>query len=301
MDMSRFRGVMTASVTPVCENGSLDTAAVAALMDYYAENGITGVLWPSSTGEYFAMTAQQRRECVKTAASHNRGGLTILANISEGSLAQAMENARAMADNGADAVVLMPPQFHHHTQDELVEYYSYAADHSPLPLIIYNHMTRLPSKVDIPTLMKLKDHPNLIGIKDTHNDAARLMTLSTLLGPEDEFVIMAGGDGMAGYSAIYHMEMLNALCAIRPDLFVEMYRAGRENNLQKVSQLQQRVNRLMAVFTALKGGKSSAALFSQAVKVALSFKGLCSAKAVQLGYELDEADIANVAKVLEKV
>ena len=301
MDMSRFRGVMTASVTPVCENGGLDTAAVAALMDYYAENGITGVLWPSSTGEYFAMTAQQRRECVKTAASHNRGGLTILANISEGSLAQAMENARAMADNGADAVVLMPPQFHHHTQDELVEYYTYAADHSPLPLIIYNHMTRLPSKVDIPTLMKLKDHPNLIGIKDTHNDAARLMTLSTLLGPEDEFVIMAGGDGMAGYSAIYHMEMLNALCAIRPDLFVEMYRAGRENNLQKVSQLQQRVNRLMAVFTALKGGKSSAALFSQAVKVALSFKGLCSAKAVQLGYELDEADIANVAKVLEKV
>ena len=190
MDMSKFHGVMTASVTPMCADGSLDVKAVEALMDYYAENEITGVLWPSSTGEYFAMTNQQRRDCVKAAASHNPKGLTILANISEGSLAQAMENARAMADNGADAVVLMPPQFHHHTQDELVDYYTYAADHSPLPLMIYNHMTRLPSKVEIPTVMKLKDHPNLFGIKDTHNDAARLMTLSTLLKPEDEFVIM---------------------------------------------------------------------------------------------------------------
>ena len=301
MDMSKFYGVMTASVTPVCADGSLDTASVAALMDYYAENEITGILWPSSTGEYFAMTAAQRRACVKAAASHNPKGLTILANISEGSLAQAMDNAKAMADNGADAVVLMPPQFHHHTQDELVDYYSYAADHSPLPLIIYNHMTRLPSKVEIPTVMKLKNHPNIAGIKDTHNDGARLMTLSTLLKPEDEFVVMAGGDGMAGYSAIYHMEMLNALCAIRPDLFVDMYKAGRRNDLAEVARLQQRVNRLMAVFTALKGGKSSAALFSQAVKVALSFKGLCSTKAVQLGYELDENDIANVKKVLENV
>ena len=247
------------------------------------------------------MTAAQRRACVKAAASHTPKGLTILSNISEGSLVQAIDNAKAMADNGADAVVLMPPQFHHHTQDELIDYYTYAADHSPLPLIIYNHMTRLPSKVEIPTAMKLKDHPNIVGIKDTHNDGARLMTLSTLLKPEDEFVVMAGGDGMAGYSAIYHMEMLNALCAIRPDIFVEMYKAGRKDDLAAVAQLQQRVNRLMAVFTALKGGKSSAALFSQAVKVALSFKGLCSTKAVQMGYELDETDIANVKKVLEKV
>ena len=42
MDMSKFYGVMTASVTPVCADGSLDTASVAALMDYYAENEITG-------------------------------------------------------------------------------------------------------------------------------------------------------------------------------------------------------------------------------------------------------------------
>ncbi len=292
---------MSAAVTPVNRDGSIDTGSIEAIMDYYAENGLTGALWPSSTGEYFALTNAKRRVCVAAAARHNAHGLTVLANISEGSLEAAMENARAMADLGADAVVLMPPQFHHHTQDELVDYYTKAADESPLPLLIYNHMTRLPSKVEIQTVMKLKDHPNIVGIKDTHNDAARLMTLSTLVSSEENFVIMAGGDGMAGYSALFHMEMLNALSSIRPDLFVEMYKEGREGNQKRVSELQQRVNRLMAVFTALKGGKSSAALFSQAVKVALSLKGLCSVRAVQLGYELDENDLNQVKRVLESV
>ena len=301
MEKSRLQGVMAASVTPMTEQGQLDEGAVGALMDYYADSGLSGVLFPSSTGEYFAMTNEQRRRCVAAAARHNARRLTLMGNISEGYLAAAMENARAMADCGAEAVVLMPPQFHHHTQDELVDYYTYAADHSPLPILIYNHMTRLPSKVEIPTLMKLKDHPNIAGVKDTHNDAARLMTLSTLLREDEPFTVLAGGDGMAAYSALFHMEMLNALCAIRPDIFLALYQAGRQNDWAAASALQQRVNRLMGVFTAFKGGKSSAALFSQAVKGALYLKGLCTMRAVQLGYEIDESDLARLRQVLESV
>ena len=57
----------------------------------------------------------------------------------------------------------------------------------------------------------------------------------------------------------------------------------------------------MGVFTAFKGGKSSAALFSQAVKGALYLKGLCTMRAVQLGYEIDESDLARLRQVLESV
>ena len=106
---------------------------------------------------------------------------------------------------------------------------------------------------------------------------------------------------MAAYSALFHMEMLNALCAIRPDIFLALYQAGRQNDWAAASALQQRVNRLMGVFTAFKGGKSSAALFSQAVKGALYLKGLCTMRAVQLGYEIDESDLARLRQVLESV
>lgn len=300
MDLQRLTGVLTASVTPVMDSGAIDKGAVGALMDYYGQSGLNGVLIPSSTGEYFALTNKQQQECMRAAAGQNPKNLTLIGNISAGSLKDIVKNAKTMADAGAEAVVLMPPQFHHHTQEELIAYYIYVAEHCDVPLIIYNHMTRLPSKIEIPTVMALKDHPNIVGIKDTHNDGARLMTLSTLIKAEDNFLILVGGDGMAGYSALYHMEMLNALSALRPDIFIDLYAAGRAGDLVRVSALQQRVNKLMTVFTALQGGKSSAALFSQALKVALWLKGLCSTKAVQLGYDISQGEIEKVKQIVEE-
>ncbi|NLE20925.1 MAG: dihydrodipicolinate synthase family protein [Clostridiales bacterium] len=301
MNQDKLRGVLVASVTPMDARGQVDEGAVGALMDYYADSGLRGAFFPSSTGEYFALSPAQRRACVRAAARHKGGRLTLLANVSDGCLETVLENTRAAGDLGADAAVLMPPQFFTLTQDELYGFFTRAADEAPLPLVVYNHMTRLPSRIEIPLLTRLKAHPNIAGVKDTHNDAARLMALSTLMPGEDGFVILTGGDGMAGFGSLYKMEMLNALCAVRPDLFLEIYAAGRRGDLGQVARLQQRVDRLTGLFTCLKGGANSAALFSQSVKAALALKGLCGTRSAITGETLDEADLAAVRRVLDGV
>ncbi len=301
MDTNRFRGVFAASVTPVDKRRRLDEGSIRALVDYYAESRLDGAFFPSSSGEYFALTCRQRRACVRAAVRAADGRLTIFANISDGSLKAAAENARAMRDAGADCAVLMPPAFHHHSQEELVDFFRGAADLSPLPLLIYAHLLRLPSRIEIPTLLELAGHPNILGVKDTHHDAARLMALRERLDGRDDFLVYTGGDGMAGFGALFGMEMLNALSAVRPDLFLELYGAGRRGDLREVSRLQQRVDRLAALFSALRGGQSSAALFSQAIKMALSLKGLCGTTAVQLGFELSDDDAARVKDILAGV
>ncbi|NLD52489.1 MAG: dihydrodipicolinate synthase family protein [Clostridiales bacterium] len=296
-----LRGVIVASITPMDRAGKLDTGAIRRLMAYYANSGLRGAFFPSSSGEYFALTAEQRGACVREAARHKAEGFALLANISEGSLAAVWQNARQMADAGADALVLMPPQFHHHTQDELIRFFTEAADASPLPLILYNHMTRLPSRLDISTVLRLKEHPRIVGLKDTHNDAARLMALSTQLDPGEDFLVFTGGDGMAGFGSLYGMEMLNALCAIRPDLFLQIYEKGRAGDIGEVSRLQQRVNRLAGIFTCLRGGAGSAVLFSQSIKGALHLKGLCDTCAVQLGSALDDVELKQIERILNTV
>lgn len=301
MNLEKFRGVSTASVTPMNEYGEVDLGSVAALTEYYIESGLKGAFFPSSSGEYFALTARQRVACVRAAVRAAEGRLTVFSNISESSLGAAIENAKAMAGEGADCAVLMPPSFHHHTQEELIGFFRRAADASPLPLVVYAHLTRLPNKIEIPAVLELSAHPNIIGIKDTHNDAARLMTLNQRLHGRDDFLAFAGGDGMAGFSALFGMEMLNALSAIRPDIFIALYDAGHRGDLAAVSALQQRVNRLSGLFTALHGGQSSASLFSQALKTALSLKGLCGVDAVQMGFPVTSQDIAKVKEVLDAV
>lgn len=301
MKPDMLRGVLAASVTPLDATGQVDEGAVGALMDYYADSGLRGAFFPSSTGEYFALSPTQRQACVRAAGRRKGGNMTLLANVSDGCLETALESAKAARDLGADAAVMMPPQFYALTQDELYGFFVRAAEKAPLPMIVYNHMTRLPSRVEIPLLMRLKEHPNILGIKDTHNDAARLMALSALMQGTDDFVILTGGDGMAGFGSLYRMEMLNALCAVRPDLFLDIYAAGWRGDLDGVAQLQQRVDRLAGLFTCLRGGVNSAALFCQSVKAALALKGLCGTRSALTGDELDASDLAAVRHLLDSV
>lgn len=295
-----LKGVLAASVTPVDDKGEIDLAAMGRLMAYYEENGIRGVLLPSSTGESFALTTQERVALVTAAAKESKGKLSILANCSEHNVKDAVRDTKLMADAGADIVVCMPPQFLAYSQDELRDYFYAIADASALPLVVYNHMTRLPNKVEMPLLHQLAKHENIVGIKDTHNDPGRMMRLFAT-GVQKDFAIMCGGDGVAGYSALLEMEMLNALSAVKPKLFVNMYNAGRAGDTLKVSRYQVEVDKLMKLFTALQGGLSSSTLFAQAIKVALSLKGLCGTNAAQLGYPLREEDIGKVKAIVDSI
>lgn len=294
-------GVYTASVTPITSHGEVDTDAIGALIAYYSENGLLGSLFPSSSGEYFALTQTQRDQCIAAAVKYAPPAFSILANITEGSQRAAIENGKRAADLGADAAVLMPPSFHHYSQEELYHFFVDVADSIDLPLICYNHMTRLPNKLEEPLTLELAKHPNIVGIKDTHNDAARLLSLREKLGWDSTFSVFVGGDGVAGYGALMKMPMLNALSAVIPELFVQLHHAGMTQNIERLSQLQAKVKRLMALFTTLHHGTSSAALFSQAIKAALFLQGLCTTASVQLGYEVTAQELENVKHLLEEI
>ena len=294
-------GVYTASITPVTAHGEVDTQAIGALMEYYSQSGLRGALIPSSSGEYFALTQQQRNLCITAAVQYAPSSFSILANITHSSQRAAVENAKTAADLGASAVVLMPPAFHHHTQDELFAFFTAVADESPLPLICYNHMTRLPNRLEEPLVLRLAQHPNIVGIKDTHNDAARLFSLREKLGVDSPFSIFVGGDGVVGFGALVRMPMLNALSAVMPQLFLDLHHAGTVGDIVQLCALQAKVKRLMSLFTVLHQGASSAALFSQALKAALSIKGLCSTHAVQMGYPVTSEEMDRVKALLEEV
>lgn len=300
MISDKLQGVLTASVTPADDQGRLDLAAMARLVAYYAENGIRGVLLPSSTGESFALTVPERVALVTAAAKAGKGRISILANCSEHNIKDAIEDTKRMADAGADIVVCMPPQFLAYSQDELRDYFYAIADASALPMVVYNHMTRLPNRVEEKLVHQLAAHGNILGIKDTHNDPGRMLRLYAT-GVQKDFAILCGGDGVAGYCALLEMEMLNALSAVKPRLFTNLYHAGRAGDTLKVARYQLEVDKLMKLFTSLRDGLSSSTLFAQAIKVALSFKGLCGTHAVQLGYPLREQDVEKVRAIIDSV
>ena len=302
MKSSDLKGVYTATVTPVNKDRSLDTASMKALIDYYVDSGLRGALVPSSSGEYFSMTAEMKRHCVAEAVKAANGRFQILANVSDPCPEVIVANAKLMADLGADAVVCQPPQFHGYSQEEAIRFFTDIADRSPLPVILYNHMVTLPTKLAVETVMTICRHENVIGIKDTHRDPQRTRDLRAAMDAENaDFAVMNGGDMTAAVGALCGFQMLNALSAIRPDLMTGILEAGRRGDVETAEALQEKVNRLCKIFSCLRGGMASSTLFAMALKLALEKKGLCGPTNVILGFEATDDDRKAVDALLASI
>jgi 4-hydroxy-tetrahydrodipicolinate synthase len=296
-----MRGVVAASVTPFTPDRDVDGPAVARLIEYYRLSGLAGAFINSSSGEYFSMTPAQREKSITAAVKAADGRFLVLAGISEDHMGGAAEMGRRMAACGADIAVAMPPRFYNYGEDELYAFFTGIADRISIPLLIYNHMTRLNNKLSVGLLCRLSEHPNICGVKDTHNDATRLMTLLDKLNGREDFIVYAGGDAMAGFSALMGGYMLNALCAVDPKLFLELQRAGEEGDVRTVMALQQRVNSLMGLFSLIsRPDGSSMSLFCQSIKGALKTKGLCGTETAQLGYDITCEEIEKIREFLGK-
>ena len=298
--VQRLRGIHAASVTPFLREGEPDLQGIRNIVDYYVESGLQGAFFPSSTGESFSMPRSTRVQVVKTAAEQAAGRIVTLANATASNWSEAVEMCKRMADAGADYAVCMPPTFLEISQEEMRRFFERIADESPIPIVVYTHLVRMRNKVELPLLMQLAEHENIAGIKDTHNDAARLLRLYAT-GVQKRFSILCGGDGMAGYSALLDMDMLNALCAVRPKLFINLRAAGRARDMERMAALQEEVYKLMALFTATHDGLSSNTTFGAAIKGALHLRGLCECGSAQLGYDLTERDFDNIRRVLDGV
>ncbi len=295
----RLKGVIAASVTAFTSERDIDTRAMERLTKYYLDSGLAGALINSSTGEYFSMTPGQREKSVTASVKASEGKLLILAGISEDHITGAIEMGKRMADCGADIAAAMPPRFFTYCEDELFSFFTSIADALPIPLMVYNHMTRLNNKLSVDLVCRLSQHPNICGVKDTHNDASRLMTLLERVKERDDFVVYAGGDAMAGFSALMGGSMLNALCAVTPKLFIELQKAGEAGDVSKVMTLQQRVNKLMGLNNLIvRPGGSSMSAFYQSIKAALKTKDLCGTDTAQMGFDISDEEIRKIKEFI---
>ena len=302
MKSSDLRGLYTATITPVNQDRTLDVASLHNMIDYYAENDIQGILAPSSSGEFYSMTTAMKRQYVEESVKASKGRIAILANVSDDCPSVVWEATKVMADLGADAVVCQPPHFHGFSQEEIKHFFWDIADRSPLPVILYDHLVSIPTKPTVETVVEICTHENIIGIKDTHRDPERSPLLKKAREEAHaDFEVMNGGDGTAAVGTLCGFGLLNALSAVRPDIMHDVLKYGHAGDVEKAMAAQEKVNKLMALFSCLRGGTSSSTLFAMSLKIALERKGLCGTQSVIYGFEANDEDRKAVYDILDHI
>lgn len=188
---SIFRGVATAIITPLDENG-VDYAAFGKLIDWQIEQGVQALVVAGTTGEGSTLTDEEHRAVLDYAVQRTAGRIPVIAGTGSNDTAYAIDLTRYACQVGCDAMLVVTPYYNKATQKGLIQMYSAIADASTKPLILYNVPSRTGVNIEPSTYLALADHPNIRAIKEANGNISKIVETAALVG--DKLDIYSGND-----------------------------------------------------------------------------------------------------------
>ena len=242
---------LTPVVTAFDANGNLDVQANKNVWDHLIKGGVDGLVIMGSTGEFFSMTTEQKKELIKLVVEHVNKRTKVYIGTSCMTVEDTVELSNFAIEAGADAVMIISP-YYFALSDESVEFfYDKVAEAVKGYIYLYNFPDRTGHDLTPEiTLNLLRKHKNIVGFKDTVSEMGHTRKLMTtvlkeipdfivLSGFDENFVhnILCGGSGCIGG--------LSNLC---PELFADWVKAINAKNMDEVARIQKIVDKLMDLY-----------------------------------------------------
>lgn len=238
-----FQGSLVAIVTPMFEDGTLDIAALKALIEYHIAQQTDGIVIVGTTGESPTVDVEEHCLLIKTAVDSVAGRISVIAGTGANSTQEAINLTKKAKELGADACLLVAPYYNKPTQDGLFQHFSAIANAVDIPQILYNVPGRTGCDIANDTVVKLASHPNIIGIKDATGGIERGTDL-ILRCPKD-FLIYSGDDASA--AALMLLGGKGAITVtgnVAPKLMHEMCTAAIAGNVALVREINAKLFQL---------------------------------------------------------
>ncbi|GBC76622.1 4-hydroxy-tetrahydrodipicolinate synthase [bacterium HR08] len=189
---SRFRGCFVALVTPFRRDGQVDYERLEALVDFQLEAGMDGLVPCGTTGESATLHPEEQREIIRRVVERVRGRAPVIAGAGTNATEEAVELARHAERAGADAVLSVTPYYNRPTQEGLYQHFRAIAESVRLPVILYNVPSRTGCNLEVKTVLRLAEIPNIIGIKEASGNLEQIMEL--LRVRPQGFLVLSGDD-----------------------------------------------------------------------------------------------------------
>ncbi|MFC5184603.1 dihydrodipicolinate synthase family protein [Actinomadura harenae] len=124
-------GLVPVLATPFAPDGSLDLPGLRRLTAFQVASGATGVALFGMASEGFALTADDRARVLAAVRETVAGAVPIVAGVAATGTLTALEQARAAAEGGADALMVLPPFMVKPTPGQLVDFYGAVGEVGP--------------------------------------------------------------------------------------------------------------------------------------------------------------------------
>ncbi len=171
LDRTGLGGFIPAIVTPFTPAGEIMEDAFAALVDWLIGIGARGICVAGDNGESWTLDAAERARLTRIAVDCAAGRVPVMTGCSAPSSVQTVRYAQAVAEAGADGLLLLPQTYVlKATREELLRRFAAVAAAVPLPIVAYNSPRRTSIDLTLDDLNALMGVAPIIGIKESNRD-----------------------------------------------------------------------------------------------------------------------------------
>lgn len=268
MNRDIFKGLGVALVTPFMDNGAVDFAALAKIVDHLVEGGVDYILVLGTTGETPTLTADERKALVRFVRERVAGRVALMVGIGGNCTRDVLACLKSWDLSGYSAVLSVNPYYNKPNQEGLYQHFKTIAEASPLPVMLYNIPGRTGVNMSPSTIARLaNDCKNIIGVKEASGNLEQMEEIKALT--PSEFLLISGDDGLT-VEVIKRggVGVISVLANAYPKETAEFVRLALEGN---TAEAEAKLQALDAIVSALFEEGNPVG-----IKTALYTKGICT-------------------------
>lgn len=190
-----LQGCITALVTPMFADGSIDFESLDNLVEWQIASGVSGLVANGSTGEAANLSTKETIDIIERIITKAAGRVKIIVGAGTASTVTSLAFIEKVNQlKGVDYLMCLTPYYMKPTQEGLYQHFAAAAKISKFPVILYNVPGRTGCNLQDATVVRLvKDFPQIVGLKDATGDIQRCANFMAIR-PKG-FMLFSGDDG----------------------------------------------------------------------------------------------------------
>ena len=257
-DLSPYRGIFPAGLTFFDADGNLDRLATLEHWHWLVDQGVHGLVIAGTSGEFIAVTIEERLQLIRMAVKEFGGKLPIIAGTGHNATKLTIEISREAQEIGADALIVILPYFSKPPMSSVVKHFCALREKTDRPIMLYNNPANTACSALTPKqIAELVEDDVIHMVKSTMESVVPVHDLSLLVA--DKMRVFYGSflSAYEAFAAGAH-GWVSGVLNVAAGTALEMYRAVAEDkNIERGFELWKKILPIVHLYTYQKLGPAA--------------------------------------------
>ncbi len=236
-NISKFKGLGVALITPFKDDESIDFDALSCLVDRMVNNGVDYLLALGTTSEYMTLSPQEKDDVLRCILEANNKRRPVMVGLGGPNTAFMIRKLDHLNSFDVDAILTVTPYYNKPSQAGLIAHYRKFSQSTDLPIFLYNVPGRTSCNLEVATTLKIvNDCSNIIGIKEASGNMCQILQL--IAHKPDNFMVLSGDDLLAmPLIAAGADGLVSVMANAFPKEVSELVHSTSDGNLKRAQEL----------------------------------------------------------------